>query len=382
MNLFMIGSTPAPPATEAPLAAASGNGEPGKRGDFEALLQKKSGANAPSSSASKTPAPRASSEPTGAGNDAAADDVDLEDGAEATPGSDAPPMIEAGAHNEETHDDAPWPPLGLTALVQPPAAQLAPPALPVTGADTAAAEPAITVATTTGQPSALSGAPAPAASGLGADASFDRRAVANTETPEPISAALAAQSVAGADGDVGKTLDGAEPKSPAPVLQGMSAALEPRAPLAAASIPAPAAQSAPLDLHGEGFDDAISARIGWLAEQKIGHAQIRITPHDLGQIDVRLQLDGDRVHATFSSAHADVRHALESSVPRLREMLNEQGLQLAQADVGDQSSDQASARTFLAQGQGAEGEHSGAIDDDAGITTHVLQQRGLLDTYA
>ena len=90
-------------------------------------------------------------------------------------------------------------------------------------------------------------------------------------------------------------------------------------------------------LGDDGFDQAIGARLGWLADQKIGHAHIRLSPDDMGPVDVRLQLNGDKVHASFSSPHVDVRQALESSLPRLRELLGEQGFQLAHADVGHQS---------------------------------------------
>ncbi len=90
-------------------------------------------------------------------------------------------------------------------------------------------------------------------------------------------------------------------------------------------------------LGDDGFDQAIGARLGWLADQKIGHAHIRLSPDDMGPVDVRLQLNGDKVHASFSSPHVDVRQALESSLPRLRELLGEQGFQLAHADVGHQA---------------------------------------------
>ncbi|WP_251277994.1 flagellar hook-length control protein FliK, partial [Enterobacter hormaechei] len=69
-------------------------------------------------------------------------------------------------------------------------------------------------------------------------------------------------------------------------------------------------------LGDDGFDQAIGARLGWLADQKIGHAHIRLSPDDMGPVDVRLQLNGDKVHASFSSPHVDVRQALENSLPR------------------------------------------------------------------
>ena len=39
----------------------------------------------------------------------------------------------------------------------------------------------------------------------------------------------------------------------------------------------------------------------------------------------------------FTAAHATTRAAIEDALPRLREMLAAQGLQLSQADVGDQA---------------------------------------------
>jgi len=134
-------------------------------------------------------------------------------------------------------------------------------------------------------------------------------------------------------------------------------------------------------IGGDDFDDAMSARIGWLADQKIGHATIKVTPHDLGLIEVRLQMDGDKVHATFSSAHADVRHALESSIPRLREMLNDQGFQLGNADVGQQQTAQDG------KANGGQAGHGNADGDTALVETTVspsqlMRQRGLVDAYA
>ena len=121
-------------------------------------------------------------------------------------------------------------------------------------------------------------------------------------------------------------------------------------------------------------------RLSWLADQKIGHAHIRVTPNDLGAIEVRLQLDGDRVHASFSSAHAEVRQALESSLPRLREMLGEHGMELAHADVGQGDTTQ-SGGSHDGQGTGlAAGPATGAGSDAAVPTSVTL--RGLLDTYA
>lgn len=129
-----------------------------------------------------------------------------------------------------------------------------------------------------------------------------------------------------------------------------------------------------------GFDDAFGARIGWLAEQRIGHAEIRLNPETLGTIDVRLQIDGTRVSAEFQSANADVRHALENSVGRLRDLLGQHGLQLAHSDVGQGRGDDAGdGRRDGAATGGGDGLHG---DARTGPGPAQLRTRGLLDEYA
>ncbi|WP_368565457.1 flagellar hook-length control protein FliK [Pseudoxanthomonas sp. UTMC 1351] len=135
------------------------------------------------------------------------------------------------------------------------------------------------------------------------------------------------------------------------------------------------------DLHNEQFDEAVGTRLTWMAEQKIGHAHIKISPNDLGTVEVRLRLDGDRVHADFSSAQPEVRQALENSLPKLRDMLGQHGFQLAQADVGHHQNSHPAPNTLGA------GDHNGS--EDAGLASEALLPRpvrvtahGLLDAYA
>ncbi|EFF49416.1 flagellar hook-length control protein FliK [Xanthomonas citri pv. aurantifolii str. ICPB 10535] len=133
------------------------------------------------------------------------------------------------------------------------------------------------------------------------------------------------------------------------------------------------------DLGSDNFDDAIGARMSWLADQKIGHAHIKVTPNEMGPVEVRLHLEGDKVNASFTAANADTRQALEQSLPRLREMLGQNGFQLGQADVGQQQQHSAGNRN------GGNDSGNGLTLDDAppvGIPSVVLRQRGLLDAYA
>jgi len=87
------------------------------------------------------------------------------------------------------------------------------------------------------------------------------------------------------------------------------------------------------DLHADNFPDTLGPHIQWLAEHKIGHAQLQLTPQDMGPLEVRLKLDGDQLHAHFTSAEPDVRQALEHALPRLRELLGEHGLNLSEGQI-------------------------------------------------
>lgn len=153
-----------------------------------------------------------------------------------------------------------------------------------------------------------------------------------------------------------------------------SRALASSAPFSASPTPTP-------DLHGEQFDDALGARVSWLADQKIGHAHIRISPAELGPVEVRLHLNGDQVNASFLSAQPEVRQALESSLPRLREMLGQHGFQLGQADVGQQQQQAPQGHRFAPGDNGNQGADE-LLQGTARISTVLLHQRGLLDAYA
>lgn len=138
------------------------------------------------------------------------------------------------------------------------------------------------------------------------------------------------------------------------------------------------------DLRGQDFSERFGAQLQWMAGQDIGHARIRVSPQELGPVEVMLRLDGDRISADFISAHAETRQALEQGLPRLRDLLGEHGFQLAHADVGSQGSspqrDEAGTSGAVA-GSTGDGGGSEASTEPAGAPPQRVM-RGLLDAYA
>ncbi len=128
-----------------------------------------------------------------------------------------------------------------------------------------------------------------------------------------------------------------------PALQTIPPA--PRADMLAATLaPSPASvQVAQLavatPLGQRQWDEDFSQKIVWLAapgqEQR---AELHLNPPDLGPLDVVLKVSGDQANAFFASPHHGVREAVEQSLPKLRELLADNGIMLGNATVSDQPS--------------------------------------------
>ncbi|WP_164138300.1 flagellar hook-length control protein FliK [Stenotrophomonas maltophilia] len=357
--------------------------------EFSQLLQ----GGTPASSAPATPASPATSTPsppsTADGNGQAPEERSAD--ADAPPG-EAPalpplPSMAGGPGTDKDKpsaaEDAPWPPLGLAGLVL----AMPTPTDPAAALPAAAAAGAPTLASDGTALPATAGAALPAAApATAATAAADNKPSAvgtGDATTLPLPEMILPS---GKRGDRGEGSDpatisdrGAAPllHAPAPAaLQDLKTALTAgNAVFSGEPTPKPV-------LGDDGFDQAIGARLGWLADQKIGHAHIRLSPDDMGPVDVRLQLNGDKVHASFSSPHVDVRQALESSLPRLRELLGEQGFQLAHADVGHQAPGGDGNASGQAGGGGMPGDGEPSPGDASVSSAQLIRQRGLLDAYA
>lgn len=112
----------------------------------------------------------------------------------------------------------------------------------------------------------------------------------------------------------------------------------------------PTYQVAP-SLNQSGWDQAISQRVVWMANQQVQNATITINPEHLGPIQVQVQIENQQASVQFISAQAEVRQALQNAIPALSNMLEQSGIQLGHSDVSSQSSgsngqQQSKANTF------------------------------------
>jgi hypothetical protein len=81
------------------------------------------------------------------------------------------------------------------------------------------------------------------------------------------------------------------------------------------------------------FADAIANRVLWQVGHGVQSAQIHLNPPELGPVEVKVEIQRGDAQVHFLASHAQVRDALESTLPRLREMFADVGLRLGDASV-------------------------------------------------
>lgn len=142
----------------------------------------------------------------------------------------------------------------------------------------------------------------------------------------------------------------------------------------------------PVPVGQPGWGQAVGAQIAWFVSQNISTASIRLNPQHLGPLEMEVTMDGDQARVAFTSQQGLVREALESSIPRLREMLSENGLNLVNVNVSQHGNSRQ-------DGQGAAGSRQGAGVANAeggtnepaaapGVRNATILTQGLVDFYA
>jgi flagellar hook-length control protein FliK len=139
---------------------------------------------------------------------------------------------------------------------------------------------------------------------------------------------------------------------------------------------APDASKISTPVHDSRWADAIAHRLVMMARDGGTVAQLKLVPQDLGPLDIQITVKDGEANVHFGAANAETRAALESSMPRLRELLSASGLQLANASVSQQSAGQPGPQRTAA-GNGP----VGAVEEAEAAPAKAIST-SLLDIYA
>lgn len=134
----------------------------------------------------------------------------------------------------------------------------------------------------------------------------------------------------------------------------------------------------------ENWTPAMGSRIVTMVAQDIQQAQIHLDPPELGSMEIKLQVTQEQATVQVQVQNPQVRDVLESNAQRLREALEEQGLELAGFDVSEQSHQDASGQQQNSDAE--QGGESGNSDSFAAEQPESVAAEssgnGLLDAYA
>jgi len=148
---------------------------------------------------------------------------------------------------------------------------------------------------------------------------------------------------------------------------------------------APTSTIAP-PVGSQGWDQAVGQKINWMVSGGQSSASLTLNPPELGPMQIVLNVNNQHASATFISHQPEVRAALEDAIPKLREMMQQSGIQLGQCDVSSQSRQQ----DFAQNQSGSGSNRSNAIPAGAGGNVSVMTSNtassprsgtGLVDTF-
>ena len=116
-------------------------------------------------------------------------------------------------------------------------------------------------------------------------------------------------------------------------------------------------------------------------------AEIRLDPPEMGSMQIRIRSDAEQAQINFVVQNQQAKEALEQSLPRLRELLMQQGLELGESSIsyGDSSAEQNEQQEGQAQGQMANNRSSDETNSeqpDKQIQGSGQQTSSSIDYYA
>ena len=78
-------------------------------------------------------------------------------------------------------------------------------------------------------------------------------------------------------------------------------------------------------------------RVQWVVKQSMSGAQIRLNPQHMGPVEVRVQVNNDQTTISFTAQHGATREAIDAALPRLRDMLSQQDVNVVDVNVSQHS---------------------------------------------
>lgn len=130
-----------------------------------------------------------------------------------------------------------------------------------------------------------------------------------------------------------------------------------------------------------GWNGEFASRIGVMVKNGVPEASLQLSPAELGRLDIKISTDGDQAKVVFTVQNMAAREAIEQAMPRLREMLEQSGLQLAHSEVADQSQSRQQGDDMLNTFTGESIAESEELSPDMSSMPLIAASDAMVDYY-
>ncbi|MFM4916637.1 flagellar hook-length control protein FliK [Aeromonas dhakensis] len=118
-------------------------------------------------------------------------------------------------------------------------------------------------------------------------------------------------------------------------------------------------------------------KVNLMLADKLQQAEIQLDPLGLGKMKIQIQIDSsNQANVHFVVQHGQTREMLEQAMPRLRDMLAGQGIQLGQTQVQQQPQQQSQGQSGFS-GQGQQGQKGSVSFAETGQTEAEVTGAGM-----
>lgn len=139
-----------------------------------------------------------------------------------------------------------------------------------------------------------------------------------------------------------------------------------------------------INLNKSDSANALNDSVRYMMNSRIQSAEIRIDPPELGSMQIKISMNGDQASVSMVVQNQQAKDMLDQSVPKLKEMLEQQGIELGESNVSEHQNNNQEQQAGHSQGDG----HSNQHEDGATAESHQAEQSiknghlGVVDYYA
>ncbi|MBV1872615.1 MAG: flagellar hook-length control protein FliK [Gammaproteobacteria bacterium] len=99
----------------------------------------------------------------------------------------------------------------------------------------------------------------------------------------------------------------------------------------------PLRETIELPVSHKKWGESLAEKTALLVGKKGNFARLNLVPHNLGPLEIRVQLQGDTSNVEFVALNPATKDAIEQAIPRLKEMFEAGGIDLGDVNVSSQS---------------------------------------------